>query len=141
MGYAVLKNAAAKKETQTSLTLIPGGKLASFQPATAIPTEILILGAILALLQVFDGILTGIGVSQFGTSMEGNALLRSLMGFVGYIPALLIVKSASIALIGVLCLQAQKVWWLKPAFIGVIALYLCMAVIPWTYILLIEFLA
>ncbi len=73
--------------------------------------------------------------------MEGNALLRSLMGFVGYIPALLIVKSASIALIGVLCLQAQKVWWLKPAFIGVIALYLCMAVIPWTYILLVEFLA
>jgi uncharacterized membrane protein SirB2 len=63
------------------------------------------------------------------------------MGVIGYIPALVLVKGASILLIGALCLQASKVRWLKSAFIGVIALYVVMAVIPWTYILLLEFLA
>jgi hypothetical protein len=141
MGHAVLKKAAEQPKTLRAFALIHGGKSSAPQSDASVSPEIIALGLILALLQVFDGILTGIGMSQFGTSMEGNMLLRSLMGVMGYIPALVIVKGASILLVGVLCLHAPKVSWLKPAFIGVIALYLCMAVIPWTYILLVEFLA
>lgn len=141
MGFAVLKKTPEERKTHRAFTLVHGGKLSPLPASPAISSEILILGAILALLQLFDGILTGIGMYQFGTSMEGNMLLRSLMGVIGYIPALIVVKSASIGLVGVLCLQAPKVPWLKPAFVGVIALYLCMAVIPWTYILLVDLFA
>jgi hypothetical protein len=141
MGHAVLKNTENTPSPVRAFTLIQGGRFASVAARASIPSEIVALGLILALLQVFDGVLTAVGMSHFGTSMEGNLLLRSLMGVIGYIPALVLVKGASILLIGALCLQASKVRWLKSAFIGVIALYVVMAVIPWTYILLLEFLA
>jgi hypothetical protein len=80
-------------------------------------------------------------MAQYGTSMEGNILLRSLMTIIGYVPALLVVKSASIALIVVLCHQTTKIAWLKPALYGVMALYVIGAVVPWTYILVTDLLA
>ena len=33
----------------------------------------------MALLQVLDGIFTGIGIHHYGIEMEGNAFIRSLM--------------------------------------------------------------
>ncbi len=122
-----------------ALRLIPGGRAVA--ATTAIPTDIIALGLILAALQVLDGILTAIGVHHYGTGMEGNVLLRSLMTVVGCIPALMLVKGGSIALIAMLCRQATKMTWLKPAFYGVIALYVFGAVIPWTYILASDLLA
>jgi hypothetical protein len=92
-------------------------------------------------LQILDGVLTGIGMAQYGTAMEGNALLRSLMTVMGYVPALLIVKSASIALTALLCQQTTNISWLKPALYGVMALYVIGAVVPWTYILVTDLLA
>lgn len=145
MGHAALQRRDTTPAISTrALTVIDGGKAARaalVEAHRSIPSEILALGVILALLQVLDGVLTAIGMHQYGTSMEGNILLRSLMGVIGYLPALIVVKTASIGLIGVLCLQATKVQWLKPAFIGVIALYTVMAVLPWTYILLMDLLA
>ena len=145
MGHAALQRRDTLPATSTrALTVINGGKAAHaalVEAHRSIPSEILVLGAILALLQVLDGVLTGIGMYHYGTSMEGNLLLRALMGVIGYLPALVVVKTASIGLIGVLCLQATKVQWLKPAFIGVIALYTVMAVVPWTYILLMDLFA
>jgi hypothetical protein len=141
MGHAVLKNTDTQPASVREFALVQGGRLSPATTTAAIPSEIIALGAILALLQVCDGVLTGVGMSHFGTAMEGNILLRSLMGIIGYIPALIVVKGASILLIAALCLQAPKVRWLKSAFIGVIALYVFMAVIPWTYLLLLEFLA
>ena len=117
-----------------SLTLVDGG-------LTRSQREIFILGVILSLAQVLDGILTGIGMATYGTSMEGNALLRSLMHSIGYLPALLIVKSASIGVIAFLCSQALKVSWLKLAMRAVIAIYIVFAIVPWTYILVTEYLA
>lgn len=103
--------------------------------------EVLLLGVLLSLMQVLDGVLTGFGMATYGTSMEGNILLRSLMHTIGYLPALFLVKSASIGVIAFLCSQALKVRWLKVAMRAVIAIYLVFAVVPWTYILLTEYLA
>lgn len=139
MGQSAVQIKEITTERETSLRLIHGGK--STATAFALPTDVIVLGLILASLQVLDGFLTGIGMYWYGTSMEGNVLLRGLMGVIGYIPALIIVKTASIGLIAVLCTQATKISWLKPAFYGVIALYVLGAVVPWTYILVSDFLA
>jgi|688.fasta_scaffold25574_1 hypothetical protein len=132
---ATFESAPALRESQAvSLTLVHGGLSRSQR-------EVLILGVILSLAQVLDGILTGIGMATYGTSMEGNALLRSLMHSVGYLPALLIVKGASIGVIAFLCSQALKVSWLKLAMRAVIAIYVVFAIVPWTFILVTEYLA
>ena len=140
MGQLAVQIQTVPSKTAAPLRLVHGNKAAS-AAALPLPTEIIVLGVILAALQILDGILTGIGMSQYGTAMEGNILLRSLMSVIGYIPALVIVKGASIALIALLCHQATKISWLKPAFYGVIALYVVAAVVPWTYILIADFLA
>jgi hypothetical protein len=94
----------------------------------------------LAALQILDGLLTGIGMAQFGVHMEGNALLRTLMHHVGYIPALVLVKTLSLGVIASLCFCAPKIRWLKHAFQGIIALYVVAAILPWSVILTMEFL-
>jgi uncharacterized membrane protein len=139
MGQFAVQVNEVESQKAPSLRLIAGGKAAAL--TASIPTEIVVLGLVLAILQVLDGVLTAIGIHQYGTDMEGNLLLRSLMSLVGYIPALMVVKSASIALIVLLCRQATKMTWLKPAFYGVIALYTFGAVLPWTYILVSDLLA
>jgi hypothetical protein len=139
MGQFAVQRNDAHSTTAPSLRLVQGGKRAA--AALPLPTDIIVLGLILATLQILDGILTGVGMSQYGTGMEGNVLLRSLMGAIGYIPALVLVKGASIGLIALLCQQAPKISWLKPAFYGVIAVYLMGAVVPWTYILITDYLA
>ncbi len=103
-------------------------------------SEILVLGITLAVLQILDGLLTGIGMAQFGVHMEGNALLRTLMNHVGYIPALVIVKTVALGVIAGLCTCAPKIRWLKHAFQGIIALYVVAAILPWSVILTMEFL-
>lgn len=122
-----------RQRPAASLTLIQGG-------LTHSQREVLILGLILSLMQVLDGILTGIGIATYGTSMEGNLLLRSVMHTIGYLPALLLVKGSSIGVISFLCSQALKVSWLKLAMRTVIAIYLAFAIVPWTYILASEYL-
>jgi hypothetical protein len=140
MGQFAVQLKNAQSEVAPSLRLVQGGKRIT-AAARSLPTDIIVLGLILTSLQILDGILTGIGMSQYGTGMEGNLLLRSLMTAIGYIPALVLVKGASIALITLLCQQAPKISWLKPAFYGVIALYVMGAVVPWTYILIADYLA
>ena len=97
--------------------------------------EIVILGLVLALIQIADGILTGIGINQFGVSAEGNAFIRSMMEAWGYIPALVVIKTFALTVIGMLCMLASIVTWLRSAMKLVIALYLFAAIIPWSMIL------
>jgi hypothetical protein len=142
MGQFAVQTQDAQPQTPRTLHLVRGGRFnAQAAVATRLPTDIIVLGFILATLQVLDGVLTGIGMAQYGTSMEGNILLRSLMTTIGYVPALFLVKSASIALIVALCHQTTKITWLKPALYGVMALYVIGAVVPWTYILVTDLLA
>ena len=103
--------------------------------AQTVSRDILSLGILLAVLQVCDGVLTGIGIAHFGIHAEGNAFLRFLMESVGYIPALVLAKSVAIGIIGALCLLAGRVRWLKTAMTGIAAIYIGAAVLPWTAII------
>lgn len=139
MGNFAVQVKQEETHSAPALRLISGGR--SVAATAGIPADIIALGVILAALQIIDGVLTAIGIHHYGTGMEGNFLLRTLMTIVGCIPALMLVKGGSIALIAMLCRQAPKMTWLKPAFYGVIALYVFGAVIPWTYILASDLLA
>jgi apolipoprotein N-acyltransferase len=100
-----------------------------------------VLGIILAFLQVADGVLTGLGMAHYGTAMEGNILLRELMLLIGFVPALVVVKTAAIGVVTGLCLYAYSVTWLRSAFKVVIGLYVLLAVLPWSVILATEYFA
>lgn len=104
-------------------------------PKISIDREVLIVGIVLALLQVADGVLTGIGMAHFGTSAEGNPLLRALMHQMGYIPALVAAKSISIMIVATLCLLAAKINWVVSAMKLVALVYIGAAVVPWSIIL------
>lgn len=139
MGHPALKIQATDTTVQRSFTVLAGG-LENVEQLK-LPTDVLILGLLLATIQILDGVLTAIGMHHFGTDMEANLLLRGLMSVIGYIPALIIVKSCCIGLTGMLCYQIPKITWLKPAFVAIIALYTVFAVVPWTFILVSEYLA
>lgn len=102
---------------------------------TTVGAEIAILGLLIIGLQILDGVLTGFGMHQFGTSMEGNGLLRAIMDLIGFVPALVLVKAVAIASVTSLCLFADRVVWLRVALRGVIGIYVCMAIIPWMTLL------
>lgn len=97
--------------------------------------ELLTLGLILAALQIADGVLTGLGMAQYGTGMEGNVLLRTLMVHIGYLPALFITKAIALSVIAGLCHHTVRVSWLKGALATIIVMYTLFAVLPWTYLL------
>ena len=97
--------------------------------------DIILLGSFLAVLQVLDGVLTAIGMAHFGTSAEGNLFLKFLMDSFGYVTALVVVKTIALFVIGILCMLAEVVSWLKGAMFAVILIYLGAAIIPWTMII------
>lgn len=97
--------------------------------------EIVVLGVILATLQILDGVLTGFGVAHLGLEAEGNPLLHHLMHNLGYVETLILTKTLSIAIICALCYLATVVQWLKFAMRVVIVIYVGAAIIPWSLIL------
>ena len=98
--------------------------------------EIIILGLILAILQISDGLLTGVGVGLFGTAAEGNPLLRCLMEHCGVMPTLFTAKTLAILSIYIVCRLSIKVRWANSAIRSLIAVYLLLAIAPWMSILL-----
>ena len=139
MGHPAVKLDVVETPVERSFTVLTGGRhsVEHFK----LPTDIIVLGTILAAVQILDGVLTAIGIHHFGTDMEANLVLRTLMSSIGYVPALILVKSFCIALTATLCYQIPKISWLKPAFVAIIALYTVLAVVPWTLILVSEYLA
>jgi hypothetical protein len=97
--------------------------------------NITVLGIVLSLLQILDGVLTAIGISFLGTSAEGNILLRGMMDMIGYIPTLFILKLMAIGVIYFLCSLAEQVKWIPLAMTALIFVYTTFAVIPWTVII------
>lgn len=96
------------------------------------------LGAVLVAFQGLDGLLTAIGIHRFGTSAEGNPLLRIMMEHFGHVPVLTMVKVAAVALVIIMTLLANRLPWVRHAMFGVCGVYLFAAIIPWTYILFIQ---
>jgi hypothetical protein len=98
--------------------------------------EIIILGLILTILQISDGLLTGVGVGLFGTAAEGNPLLRCLMEHCGVMPTLFTAKTLAILSIYIVCRFSIKVRWANNAIRSLIGVYLLLAIAPWMSILL-----
>lgn len=92
------------------------------------------LFTVLLLFQMFDAVLTYIGVLNFGIEMEGNPLIRSLMGAVGPLAAILTVKF--FAVICVFCLWNLRglVSWIPKAMLFLSLYYLFFAILPWSYL-------
>ncbi|MBX7144418.1 MAG: DUF5658 family protein [Oligoflexia bacterium] len=119
-------------ERQAALPTTPSRRWFSVSNIT---TEVLLLGLILAALQVMDGVLTAVGVIHLGVHVEGNVIIRTLMEQIGAIPALLIIKGVALAVIVGICGMAAHVKWLTLAMRAIIVIYVGAAVIPWSVVI------
>ncbi|MBX7142839.1 MAG: DUF5658 family protein [Oligoflexia bacterium] len=95
-----------------------------------------LLGLALLLCQALDGVLTWLGLRILGIHMEGNAFLRELMYAYGTAPVLFSAKLASLVCVGLLTFFAHRRRWIRPLIGILIAVYLALAVIPWTVVIL-----
>ena len=93
------------------------------------------LVTLLIILQLLDGLLTGLGVSSHGIHLEANPILRSSMMHIGPLWTLLAAKGIAIAIICILGKLAKSVLWLPPVMMLVAGIYFFAAIIPWTVIL------
>ncbi len=100
--------------------------------------DVIIASVFLGLLQALDGVLTSIGIARFGTSAEGNPLLRLMMEQFGQVPTLAVFKIAAICIVASLALLARHLPWIKDALHAVSGVYLFAAILPWTYILYVQ---
>lgn len=124
-----------------SLSTAEMAALPAHSTALARPSvDVLILGGILAVLQILDGALTASGVSLFGLRAEANLLIRIAMEQLGAIPALVLLKGIALLIIGLLCGLAPSVPWVPRALKTMIVIYLVAAIVPWTWIHMVHFL-
>jgi len=107
----------------------------SSNAATDRSTLIISLVTLLIILQVLDGLLTGLGVSSHGIHLEANPILRTSMMHIGPLWTLLAAKGLAIAIICILGKLAKSVLWLPPVMVVVAGIYFFVAIIPWTVIL------
>lgn len=85
------------------------------------------------LAQAFDGVLTYVGVRQYGLAIEGNPLLGWLMAALGSGVALAAAKTAAVGFGIALHLSAVH------RLVAVLAaFYLAVAVLPWVAILFLR---
>ncbi len=103
--------------------------------SVALSKKAMLLGIALVVCQVFDGLLTFLGLSFLGVEMEGNGFLRELMQAYGAAPVLFAIKTGAIALIVMLTFHAHRRRWVRPLIFLLVSIYLTMAVIPWVYII------
>ncbi len=101
----------------------------------SISRKAFILGSILLVCQILDGILTYLGLALLGISMEANTFLRELMHAYGKAPALFATKFMAIALVVLLTMYAHRRRWIRPIIAILIGIYVFLAVLPWTYII------
>ena len=82
------------------------------------------------LLQLADGVLTYAAVTRFGAGAEGNPILATWIMITGAVPALVGAKLLACACGGVLYVAG-----VHRVLVGLSALYLFAAVMPWLQIL------
>ena len=100
--------------------------------------DFIFLGVFLASLNIFDGVLTSMGVSKFGQMSEGNIFLRDLMMEYGTDFTLTVIKAAAIGIVFFLTVVARKSRMVKD-LIGVLScIYLFAAILPWLYLLFVK---
>lgn len=134
MNQAVISNKSIQElPTTPDLYLVEGTN-------QTISRTVLILGAVLIVFQILDGILTGTGMHIHGTSFEGNAMLRIFMEYFGVVPALVVAKSIAIAAVALLVVLSKSVRWVPIALFGVNVIYFTAAILPWSFLLYPQFL-
>lgn len=86
-------------------------------------------------LQIFDGILTYLGVKRFGINGEGNPLIHILMLNMGAVLALVTVKALAILSLIAVNSKVESNTIVKRGLKLSIWFYMLLAIIPWTVIL------
>lgn len=117
--------------------ILLGAKLSDIREYSGFSTsqEMLFLGVLMIVIQLVDGLLTGIGVYKFGIDIEGNTLVKSLMYQIGYLNALVFVKTLSISVVLILMSLSEKVLWIPKAMKATIGIYILFAILPWGFLL------
>ena len=104
--------------------------------ARSISKKALILGVLLILCHVADGILTAIGTERFGLHVEGNPVLRVFMHTFGTTISLFAFKTISIIFSFFFMVFSHQRRWARPLMVLSIAFYLVMALGPWVGLLM-----
>lgn len=86
--------------------------------------------ALFVAIQLADGIMTALGVSQFGAAIEGNPLLRFIAGGAGIGATLVGAKLLAISCATVLHLHSRHL-----ALAVLTLAYVLAAIVPWTLLL------
>ena len=86
-------------------------------------------------LQIFDGILTYLGIKRFGIDGEGNPLVHILMVHMGTVLALVTVKTLAILSLIAVNSKVESNTIVKRGLKLSIWFYMLLAIIPWTVIL------
>lgn len=120
---------------QPTLGLIHGGGGRHRQVAAHGHQIVFFLALILAATQLADAYLTYKGLSIHGLSAEGNPIVRSLCAVIGIGFGVVVAKLFSIFCITVSCLVGKQYRWMPYVLGGLIAIHVCAAIIPWSYLL------
>jgi len=97
--------------------------------------QILFYATLFSTVQVADGVLTGIGVTAFGTQAEGNVLLKAAIENFGCWEAIICTKIVAISAIVGLVWISNKLYWAKHMMISLCFMYIFVAIIPWVFYL------
>jgi len=96
--------------------------------------------ALLVVCQILDGVLTYIGVSEFGTWREGNPLLKYLMDIYSPGIVLLLVKFVAIIMLYTIKLvydsTVRSMLFIVPCLYIILFIYVFRAILPWIWVLL-----
>lgn len=124
-----------KPRTQRKVTIPLPRRAALVFEIESPSRDVIFLGVFLASLQIFDGVLTSMGVSKWGLRAEANPVLRELMGAIGPESTLLVVKGTAVFVVLVLTILAKRLYWMKDVIAILSCLYLFAAIIPWLFLL------
>lgn len=140
LSFSATHNKGEPENSRSRKTvIIPLPRKAAIAFEFEFPTkDFIFLGIFLATLNVYDGILTSIGVDRHGIAAEGNTLLRELMLKYGPDLTLLGMKGVAILIVLMLTIAAKKTKYIKDLIGALSCLYLFAAILPWLYILFVR---
>lgn len=92
------------------------------------------LGWLLILFQILDGAFTLLGISIFGSAIEGNPIIKHVIEYCGPGLAIGLIKLLTIIIIFSICIFGCQVKWLTNALRGVAGVYFIFALVPWSLV-------
>ena len=133
--YSEAELKATRPRPKATITLPLPRRAALVFEIEAPSKDFLFFGIFLASLQLFDGVLTAMGIQRFTTHAEGNPMLRYFMHRYGPQETLFAVKAFAIACVALMTLFAARSRWIKNTMKLLCGIYLGAAILPWLYLL------